>query len=911
MATPDATLNQISLEYSHSELQQATRNFHDSHRLGYGSFGGVFKGIQRDGTEVAIKVLDVPEEAGFEEEVRVLSKFRHPNLVILMGFAKNGPQRFLVYELLAGGDLFKRLQKCAVENVPFTWKQRVSAAFDAACGLSHLHNATPKVFHRDIKCPNILLDRNGTAKMADFGLACCSHAKEQKVEQAAGTVGYACPHYVNRGVVTEGSEVYSFGIVLLELLTAAQPAYLAQAPDGSEQYQFLVTHLANDVRIAVQMADAKAQYPSEIATELASLGLRCTEYVEELRPHFAEVVGVLRTLRDAKEAPSGTPPSPAPPEQPWHLQQHRQPSPPQQHSHMPQQQQQQQHHHYLQQQQYQMQQQQHYQFQQQQQQQQLLQEEQRRQQQIQEEQRRQQQLQDEQRRQQQIQEEQRRQQHQQLQLQQFQQHHLQQQLQQKHLILQSQASAAQEQDRSPVGHLQLQPNVGQLQPISGITGSPTHMHSAHGGAVMARQPLRVAYAKPILWALECVKSECANLTVLPKEQRSLAHRREVGSQSLSTQRLGRLFQPDFCRLMLPDELFYSQVSREHFQIWAEEWPPMGGPTTHGLPCSFFLTNYGTVGTMVDGVALETRGAQMPLHNGSIIGLLRSVTDNTGSVVKVPFLEFRFSLEGSILVDAEAEDAALASATGQRSLKAELPSVPSMPSREARKSAPPDLSTGKCASSDLSLGQLGESCGDVVRGGTSFVGADVEPLFILEVGGTGIRSGVSGERRCIVHGPSVSACAAAPGCEAPCPPLSLGNGQQAGFWRKLLGEDSCKAFARHHFQIEASVDTDAAGERRFHVRNFTDLLLRVEGTAEDSSENCARLPDSDGRWQMHHGDILHLSSEKGSSVWMAFRELMATSAGSPMVEASPIPAELPADVLAAQVEAALAADAGDD
>ncbi|CAK0851220.1 unnamed protein product, partial [Prorocentrum cordatum] len=110
----DSSLNQISLEYSYAELQQATRCFDATTRLGHGSFGGVFRGIQRDGTEVAVKVLDVPEEGGFEEEVRVLSKFRHPNLVILMGFGRHESKRFLVYELLAGGDVHRRRAAAAL-----------------------------------------------------------------------------------------------------------------------------------------------------------------------------------------------------------------------------------------------------------------------------------------------------------------------------------------------------------------------------------------------------------------------------------------------------------------------------------------------------------------------------------------------------------------------------------------------------------------------------------------------------------------------------------------------------------------------------------------------------------------------------------------------------------------------------
>ncbi|CAE7367129.1 unnamed protein product [Symbiodinium pilosum] len=255
----------------------------------------------------AIKVLDVGDDDGFEEEVRVLSKFRHPNLVILMGFARNGPQRFLVYELLGGGDLFRRIQRCILENVQFTWLERISVAYDSSCGLSHLHNSTPKVFHRDIKCPNILLDRNGTAKIADFGLACCSHSKEQKVNQAAGTVGYACPHYVNRGVVTEGSEVYSFGIVLLELLTAALPAVQVKAADGTQQYHFLVTEIGNDVGAAVRRADRKAKFPPHAAEAFAALGLRCTEYQEEYRPPFRDVVVALREMLPNSEVPEPPP----------------------------------------------------------------------------------------------------------------------------------------------------------------------------------------------------------------------------------------------------------------------------------------------------------------------------------------------------------------------------------------------------------------------------------------------------------------------------------------------------------------------------------------------------------------------------------------------------------------------------
>mmetsp|Transcript_63328 Transcript_63328/g.178757 ORF Transcript_63328/g.178757 Transcript_63328/m.178757 type:complete len:818 (-) Transcript_63328:133-2586(-) len=305
----DISLNKYSLEFSFLELQGATNNFDVANQLGEGAFGAVYKGIRpSDGTEIAVKALDVPEEGGFEEEVRVLSKFRHPNLVILLGFARRGKQRLLVYELLEGGDVYHRLQNSTRGTLSFPWRARVSAAYDACCGLSHLHNSKPKAFHRDIKSANILLDRNGTAKMADFGLACLSHTQEHQVQQAGGTPGYACPHYVRTRIVTEGSEVYSFGIVLLELLTARAPAWMARTPQGGREYSFLVSIINNDVQCAVSLADAKTYWPKDILHRLAVLALRCSSYVEEPRPRFAEVVGALRALRDLQEVEVQSPP---------------------------------------------------------------------------------------------------------------------------------------------------------------------------------------------------------------------------------------------------------------------------------------------------------------------------------------------------------------------------------------------------------------------------------------------------------------------------------------------------------------------------------------------------------------------------------------------------------------------------
>lgn len=210
-----------------------------------------------------------------------------------MGFACNGTQRLLVYEYLSGGDVSRRLQKCARDGLPFSYQQRLSVALDAACGLSHLHNSSPKVFHRDIKTANILLDRNGGAKMADFGLACLSRTTEHKVKQASGTIGYACPYYIQRGVVTEGSEVYSFGMVLIELMCNAPPACAGSSPG---EVLYLVNHLQGSVSRCVSMADPKAGWPPAMANKLAELCMNCVSMTETSRPKFTQVVKQLRVM---------------------------------------------------------------------------------------------------------------------------------------------------------------------------------------------------------------------------------------------------------------------------------------------------------------------------------------------------------------------------------------------------------------------------------------------------------------------------------------------------------------------------------------------------------------------------------------------------------------------------------------
>lgn len=324
-----AQLRAISLEYSHSELATATLGWHPSRKLGAGCYGAVYRGEMKDGSEVAIKAIDLgalmgkgecPEDAGFDEEVQMLSKFRHPNLVTLLGWGQQGLSRYLIYEFLAGGDVFQRLHKSRQPNTDkvFVWHERLSVCLDAATGLSHMHNSTPKAFHRDIKSANILLDRHGSAKMADFGLSCTSGqtgALHITVKTISGTPGYKCPIYERTGRFTEGSEVYSFGMVLLEVLTGLDPSSADPHLPGGIIYPVADTIAPNKpgaIDRCTRSLDSSAAWPAQLAHEFGVMALRCVAtHDERSRPHFVEIVRSLRNMLE-RYPPSSTPTQPPP-----------------------------------------------------------------------------------------------------------------------------------------------------------------------------------------------------------------------------------------------------------------------------------------------------------------------------------------------------------------------------------------------------------------------------------------------------------------------------------------------------------------------------------------------------------------------------------------------------------------------
>ncbi|ONK73730.1 uncharacterized protein A4U43_C04F34660 [Asparagus officinalis] len=211
------------------ELSAITQGFCSDYLLGEGGFGTVHKGYVDDklrpglkAQAVAVKILDVEGLQGHREwlaEVIFLGQLRHPHLVKLIGYCCEDEERLLVYEFMPRGSLENHLFKRM--SITLSWGTRLKIAIGAAKGLAFLHGAEKPVIYRDFKASNILLDSDFTAKLSDFGLAKMGPEGEEThvTTRVMGTHGYAAPEYVMTGHLTTKSDVYSYGVVLLELLT--------------------------------------------------------------------------------------------------------------------------------------------------------------------------------------------------------------------------------------------------------------------------------------------------------------------------------------------------------------------------------------------------------------------------------------------------------------------------------------------------------------------------------------------------------------------------------------------------------------------------------------------------------------------------------------------------------------------
>ncbi|KAM0022060.1 putative protein kinase RLK-Pelle-DLSV family [Helianthus debilis subsp. tardiflorus] len=314
-STGSTELLQGPATYSYNELKVATDNFSDENKLGGGIFGEVYKGSLKNGDVVAIKKTIRASSRGnahFNEELKILSNVHHRHLVRLLGYCIKGPHLFLVHEYMENHSLDQFLYGDKTKTL--SWKQRFGIIYGTARGLAYLHEQYHvTIIHRDIKTSNILLDNEFQPKIADFGLIrLLPEDKTHLSTQFAGSLdsGYVAPEYANHGHLSEKVDTYSYGVVVLEIISGKR---CKDAKDDISITPSLLDHAWNlyENGTHLNLVDDKLD-PSEYATEdvikIIEIALMCTQPTVSSRPAMSEVVTLLsdKTLEERPPVRSTT-----------------------------------------------------------------------------------------------------------------------------------------------------------------------------------------------------------------------------------------------------------------------------------------------------------------------------------------------------------------------------------------------------------------------------------------------------------------------------------------------------------------------------------------------------------------------------------------------------------------------------
>ncbi|EOY07241.1 Serine-threonine/tyrosine-protein kinase [Theobroma cacao] len=283
--------------FSYNSLRSATSDFHPSNRIGGGGFGVVYRGVLRDGTQVAIKTLSAESKQGLREfvtEIDMISNIRHPNLVELIGCCVDDNHRILVYEYLENNSLASVLLGSRSKYIALDWPKRAAICLGTASGLAFLHyEAVPHIVHRDIKASNILLDGNFQPKIGDFGLAKLFPENVTHVStRVAGTVGYLAPEYALLGQLTKKADVYSFGVLVLELISGRSSS---KAAFGVELMLLVewTWKLKEEERLLDIVDPELTNYPQGEVMRFIKVALFCTQATAHQRPTMKQVVEML------------------------------------------------------------------------------------------------------------------------------------------------------------------------------------------------------------------------------------------------------------------------------------------------------------------------------------------------------------------------------------------------------------------------------------------------------------------------------------------------------------------------------------------------------------------------------------------------------------------------------------------
>ncbi|KAH9746615.1 protein kinase domain-containing protein [Citrus sinensis] len=292
--------------YSYPEIIAVTNHF--THKLGQGGFGSVYKGQLHTGGLIAVKMLANSKFSGeeFINEVSTIGRIHHVNVVQLLGFCSEGSKRALVYEYMPNGSLDRHIFPKESRGQSFCWEKLHEVALGTARGIEYLHNGCDVcILHFDIKPHNILLDHNFIPKVSDFGLA-KFHPKENdfvSISATRGTIGYIAPELISRnfGTVSCKSDVYGFGMVLLEMAGGRRNSNM-HATRSSKAYfpSWVYDQLNKGGDLELRNV---TEIESMIARKLCMIGLWCIQVKAADRPSMTKVLEMLEGSIDDLQMP--------------------------------------------------------------------------------------------------------------------------------------------------------------------------------------------------------------------------------------------------------------------------------------------------------------------------------------------------------------------------------------------------------------------------------------------------------------------------------------------------------------------------------------------------------------------------------------------------------------------------------
>ncbi|XP_057494037.1 protein NSP-INTERACTING KINASE 3-like [Actinidia eriantha] len=296
---PEVRLGHLK-RFAFKELRAATDHFNSKNILGKGGFGIVYKGCLNDGSTVAVKRLKdynaVGGEIQFQTEVEMISLAVHRNLLRLWGFCTTENERILVYPYMPNGSVASRLRDHIHGRPVLDWSRRKSIALGTARGLLYLHEqCDPKIIHRDVKAANILLDEDFEAVVGDFGLAKLLDHRDSHVTTAVrGTVGHIAPEYLSTGQSSEKTDVFGFGILLLELITGQKALDFGRAANQKGVMLDWVKKLHQEGKLNLMVdKDLKGNFDRVELEEMVQVALLCTQFNPSHRPKMSEVLRML------------------------------------------------------------------------------------------------------------------------------------------------------------------------------------------------------------------------------------------------------------------------------------------------------------------------------------------------------------------------------------------------------------------------------------------------------------------------------------------------------------------------------------------------------------------------------------------------------------------------------------------